>query len=44
MVALNFIIQHGLLDGQNEPEFVESTTRLHRTLELPVKQLNPSLD
>ncbi|KAK0701152.1 thiamine pyrophosphokinase-related protein [Apiosordaria backusii] len=36
VVALDFLIRHGLLNDQNEPDFVEITTRLHRTLELPV--------
>ncbi|KAK0661209.1 hypothetical protein QBC41DRAFT_383145 [Cercophora samala] len=36
MVALDFLIRHGLLHDQNEPDFVEITTRLHRTFELPV--------
>ncbi|KAJ6258769.1 hypothetical protein Dda_6822 [Drechslerella dactyloides] len=36
-VMLDFFIRHGILDAENEPDFVEIYTRLHRRMEFPTR-------
>jgi 8-oxo-dGTP pyrophosphatase MutT (NUDIX family) len=36
LVVIDFLVRHGMIDEANEPDFVEISTRLHRTLEFPV--------
>lgn len=38
LVLLDFFIRHGVLDTENEPDYVETTTRLHRFLEFPIRR------
>ncbi len=37
-VILYFLIRHGIVNEENDPDFVELVQRLHRKLEFPVKQ------
>ncbi|KAI0141759.1 thiamine pyrophosphokinase-related protein [Xylariaceae sp. FL1272] len=36
LVILDFFIRHGIMHQGNEPDFVEISSRLHRTLEFPI--------
>jgi 8-oxo-dGTP pyrophosphatase MutT (NUDIX family) len=35
VVLLDFFIRHGVLNAQNEPDFIEIVSRLHRKLDFP---------
>ena len=35
LVLLDFFVRHGILNGENEPNFVEIVSRLHRRLPFP---------
>ncbi|KAI3317778.1 thiamine pyrophosphokinase-related protein [Xylariaceae sp. AK1471] len=36
LVVIDFLLRHGLIDETNEPDFIEISIRLHRSLEFPV--------
>lgn len=36
VVFLDFLVRHGLLHAQNEPDLLEISTRLHRHLDFPL--------
>jgi len=35
LVVLEFLVRHGILTAENEPDYVEIVARLHRRLEFP---------
>jgi len=37
LVLLDFFIRHGVLDTTNEPDYIEISCRLRRTLEFPTR-------
>lgn len=42
LLIRDFFIRHGILNEQNEPDYVEISARLHRMLEFPVGGANSS--
>ncbi|CDH59826.1 thiamin pyrophosphokinase-related protein [Lichtheimia corymbifera JMRC:FSU:9682] len=38
LVAIDFMIRHGIITADNEPNFIDISTRLHRRLEFPNPQ------
>jgi hypothetical protein len=35
MVMVDFFVRHGLITAENEPDYLEISSRLHRRLEYP---------